>query len=163
MQMLPFSQIWYIRFSVLVKLKQFSTVEVESETFGDLDKPDLYHEFYPAEAAASTTSDEGSSSPPPTGSMVPYGLRLLLAELPQHLNKPHEATDRLARMLFVVRKLLARLKEEPKNAASLELWRIREIQVLRSIVNCALLQKVFGSNDAVFLLLLLGCLCRILY
>ena len=40
-------QIWYIRFSLLVKLKQFSMVEVESETFGDLDKADLYHEFYP--------------------------------------------------------------------------------------------------------------------
>ena len=50
-------QIWYIRFGMLVKLKQFSMVEVEAEAFGDLDKPDLYHEFYSV-----TSGDPASQS-----------------------------------------------------------------------------------------------------
>jgi len=121
---------------MLVKLKQFSMVEVEAEAFGDLDKPDLYHEFY------SVTSGEpaSQSSAPLTGSMVPFGMRLLLAELPQNLNRPHEAVDRLSRVLFVVRKILRGQSDRESVAA--RLWQRREVQVLHSIVNCAILQKV---------------------
>jgi len=47
----------------MVKLKQFSNVEVEAEPFGDLDKPDMYHEFYP------------EVDPLRKGSMVPFQFR----------------------------------------------------------------------------------------
>lgn len=30
-----------------MKLQKYSYAEVEGATFGDLDKPDLYYEFYP--------------------------------------------------------------------------------------------------------------------
>ena len=30
-----------------MKLRQFSVAEVEAEAFGDLDRPDLYFQFYP--------------------------------------------------------------------------------------------------------------------
>ena len=42
-----FLQLWSTRLSLLVKLKQFSNAEVEAEAFGDLDRPDLYFEYYP--------------------------------------------------------------------------------------------------------------------
>lgn len=130
-------KIWYIRFGMLVKLKQFSMVEVEAEAFGDLDKPDLYHEFY----SATSGEPASQSSAPLTGSMVPFGMRLLLAELPQNLNRPHEAIDRLSRVLFVVRKIIK--GQSDKESVAAQLWQRREVQVLHSIVNCAILQKDF--------------------
>ena len=110
---------------MLVKLKQFSMVEVEAEAFGDLDKPDLYYQFYP------------EAFPGRSGSMVPFGLRLLLAELPQHLNKHHEAVDRLYALLAVIRRLI----EDGKGGTD-AFWQQREIQVLHRLANCALMQKV---------------------
>ena len=44
---------------MLVKLKQFSMVEVEAEAFGDLDKPDLYHEFYSATSGEPASQSSG--------------------------------------------------------------------------------------------------------
>ena len=75
--------------------------------------------------------------------MVPFGMRLLLAELPQNLNRPHEAIDRLSRVLFVVRKIIKGQSDEESVAA--QLWQRREVQVLHSIVNCAILQKVISK------------------
>ena len=67
--------------------------EVEAEAFGDLDRPDLYFQFYP--------DMYGSRR----GSMVPFAFRLLLAELPQYLSKHHDALDRLYALLAIVRKV----------------------------------------------------------
>ena len=44
---------------MLVKLKQFSMVEVEAEAFGELDKPDLYHEFYPVTSGEPASQSSG--------------------------------------------------------------------------------------------------------
>jgi hypothetical protein len=41
-------QLWFTRLSLFLKLKQFSNAEVEAEPFGDLDRPDLYYDYYPA-------------------------------------------------------------------------------------------------------------------
>jgi len=145
-------KIWYIRFSMLVKLKQYSMVEVEAEAFGDLDRPDLYYEFYQPDQPVVG----GTPNRPRIGSMVPFGFRLLLAELPQNLNKHHETIDRLHALLSVIRKILANLQSgKLENGSSpvqsstselaeyLEVWKRREIQVLHSLANCALIQKDF--------------------
>ena len=76
-----------------MKLRQFSVAEVEAEAFGDLDRPDLYFQFYP--------DMYGSRR----GSMAPFAFRLLLAELPQYLSKHHDALDRLYALLAIVRKV----------------------------------------------------------
>ncbi len=86
-------QIWFARLALLVKLRQFSVAEVEAEAFGDLDRPDLYFQFYQ------------EMYPKRTGSMVPFGFRLLLAELPQYLGKQHETLDRLYSLLGKVRQV----------------------------------------------------------
>ena len=81
--------------TALLKLKQLTTVETEAAAFGNLENGvDLYYEFYPEQY--------GSRQ----GSMVPFGFRVLLAELPLHVGKPLEAMDRLYHLLAVVDKLL---------------------------------------------------------
>ena len=87
-------QIWFTRIALLVKLRQFSVAEVEAEAFGgDLDRPDLYFQFYPDMYGGRR------------GSMAPFAFRLLLAELPQYLSKHHDALDRLYALLAIVRKV----------------------------------------------------------
>ncbi len=84
-------QIWFARLSLLVRLRQFSVAEVEAEAFGDLDRPDLYFQYYPE-------MYPGGRS----GAMAPFGFRLLLAELPQYLGKQHETLDRIHALLAKV-------------------------------------------------------------
>jgi hypothetical protein len=141
-----------VRLFLLVQLKQFSTVEVEAEVFGDLDKPDLYYEYY-SRIEPHNSQDLDVNK---VGSMVPFGFRLLLAELPQYLGKHHEAIDRLHQLLATVDKILKNLKnnrlenaqipgpnENNDNTASIQLWNKRKQKVLYTISNCALLQKDF--------------------
>ena len=61
-------QVWWLRLALMVKLKHFSVAEAEAAAFGDLDKPDLFYEYYPEQY------------PGRKGSLVPWPLRLLLAE-----------------------------------------------------------------------------------
>uniref|UniRef100_A0A3B4F3J7 Trafficking protein particle complex subunit 12 n=1 Tax=Pundamilia nyererei TaxID=303518 RepID=A0A3B4F3J7_9CICH len=76
-------QLWFVRLALLTKLGLFQNAELEFEPFGNLDQPDLYYEYYP------------TVYPGRKGSMVPFSMRLLHAELPQYLAKPQEALDRL--------------------------------------------------------------------
>uniref|UniRef100_A0A3Q4MGB1 Trafficking protein particle complex subunit 12 n=1 Tax=Neolamprologus brichardi TaxID=32507 RepID=A0A3Q4MGB1_NEOBR len=77
-------QLWFVRLALLTKLGLFQNAELEFEPFGNLDQPDLYYEYYP------------TVYPGRKGSMVPFSMRLLHAELPQYLAKPQEALDRLS-------------------------------------------------------------------
>ena len=145
-------KVWYIRLFLLVQLKQFSTVEVEAEPFGDLDNPDLYYEYY-NRIEPQYQQESGMQK---IGSMVPFGFRLLLAELPQHLGKHHEAIDRLHQLLATIEKMLKNMKnntpensqttecnENAERVSTLQLWKKRKRSVLYTISNCAIMQKDF--------------------
>ena len=88
-------RIWHVRIALLLKLKQFNTVETEAGSFGNLDNVDLYYQHYPELHGQERQ-----------GSMVPFGFRVLLAELPLHLGKPLEAMDRLYSLMARVDRLL---------------------------------------------------------
>ena len=79
-------------------MKQFNTVEDEAAAFGDLDKVDLCYDYYPSQYGGRE------------GSMVSFGFRILLAELPLHLGKPLDAMDRLYALLTKVEQLLQKGK-----------------------------------------------------
>uniref|UniRef100_A0A8D0D6R2 Trafficking protein particle complex subunit 12 n=1 Tax=Sander lucioperca TaxID=283035 RepID=A0A8D0D6R2_SANLU len=111
-------QLWFVRLALLTKLNLFQNAELEFEPFGNLDQPDLYYEYYP------------TVYPGRRGSMVPFSMRLLHAELPQYLVKPQEALDRLHNLKTVC--LAVR---------SLKLWRSRLSRVMYSMANCLLLMK----------------------
>ncbi|XP_053443083.1 trafficking protein particle complex subunit 12 isoform X2 [Nycticebus coucang] len=91
-------QLWFVRLALLVKLGLFQNAEMEFEPFGNLDQPDLYYEYYP------------HVYPGRRGSMVPFSMRILHAELQQYLGNPQESLDRLHRVKTVCSKILSHLE-----------------------------------------------------
>ncbi|XP_013928449.1 PREDICTED: trafficking protein particle complex subunit 12-like [Thamnophis sirtalis] len=91
-------QIWFVRLALLVKLSLYQNAEVEFEPFGNLDQPDLYYEYYP------------HVYPGRKGSMVPFSMRILHAELQQYLGNPQESLDRLHNMKTICTKILDNLE-----------------------------------------------------
>uniref|UniRef100_A0A672HUK4 Trafficking protein particle complex subunit 12 n=1 Tax=Salarias fasciatus TaxID=181472 RepID=A0A672HUK4_SALFA len=130
-------QLWFVRLALLTKLNLFQNAELELEPFGNLDQPDLYYEYYP------------TVYPGRRGSMVPFSMRLLHAELPQYLAKPQEALDRLHILKTILENLEKGLAEDgsmitvtqENRQASLKLWRSRLSRVMYSMANCLLLMK----------------------
>ncbi|XP_069573556.1 trafficking protein particle complex subunit 12 isoform X3 [Brachyistius frenatus] len=134
-------QLWFVRLALLTKLSLFQNAELEIEPFGNLDQPDLYYESYP------------TVYPGRRGSMVPFSMRLLHAELPQYLAKPQEALDRLHSLKTVCLAILENLEKglaedgsmitltQENRQASLKLWRSRLSRVMYSMANCLLLMK----------------------
>ncbi|EGW10648.1 trafficking protein particle complex subunit 12 isoform X1 [Cricetulus griseus] len=134
-------QLWFVRLALLVKLGLFQNAEVEFEPFGNLDQPDLYYEYYP------------HVYPGRRGSMVPFSMRILHAELQQYLGNPQDSLDRLHRVKTVCSKILANLEQglaedgglssvtQESRQASIQLWRSRLGRVLYSMANCLLLMK----------------------
>ncbi|XP_062863120.1 trafficking protein particle complex subunit 12 [Trichomycterus rosablanca] len=134
-------QLWFVRLALLVKLNMFQNAELEFEPFGYLDQPDLYYEYYP------------TVYPARRGSMVPFSMRVLHAELPQYINKPQESLDRLHSMKSICQKILSNLEEslaedgsmmtltQENRQASIQLWRSRLCRVMYSMANCLLMMK----------------------
>ncbi|KAJ6665883.1 hypothetical protein lerEdw1_001355 [Lerista edwardsae] len=91
-------QLWFVRLALLVKLGLFQSAEMEFEPFGNLDQSDLYYEYYP------------HVYPGRKGSMVPFSMRILHAELQQYLGNPQESLDRLHSMKTICAKILDNLE-----------------------------------------------------
>ncbi|XP_007946317.1 trafficking protein particle complex subunit 12 [Orycteropus afer afer] len=134
-------QLWFVRLALLVKLGLFQNAEMEFEPFGNLDQPDLYYEYYP------------HVYPGRRGSMVPFSMRILYAELQQYLGNPQESLDRLHRMKTICSKILTNLEQglaedgsmsnitQENRQASIQLWRSRLGRVMYSMANCLLMMK----------------------
>ncbi|KAL6105101.1 trappc12 [Pungitius sinensis] len=134
-------QLWFVRLALLTKLNLFQNAELEFEPFGNLDQPDLYYEYYP------------TVYPGRRGSMVPFSMRLLHAELPQYMAKPQEALDRLHNLKTVCLAILENLEKglaedgsmitltQENRQVSQKLWRSRLNRVMYSMANCLLLMK----------------------
>lgn len=142
-------QLWFTRFILLAKIKRYDVLTKEVEAFGELNKPDLFYQFYP-----DIYSDR-------VGSMVPFSLRLLLAELPSHVSNDNEAMDKLYVLLEVINKMLTNLREgktedgsatlesEQDKEESIKLWNDRKIRVMHSVANCAISMKQYRHAQSV--------------
>uniref|UniRef100_G3WLA2 Trafficking protein particle complex subunit 12 n=1 Tax=Sarcophilus harrisii TaxID=9305 RepID=G3WLA2_SARHA len=134
-------QLWFVRLALLVKLSLFQNAEMEFEPFGNLDQPDLYYEYYP------------HVYPGRRGSMVPFSMRILHAELQQYLGNPQESLDRLHNLKTICSKILRNLEQglaedgsmnnitQENRHASVQLWRSRLGRVMYSMANCLLMMK----------------------
>lgn len=147
----PYSiQLWFCRLALLIKLKLFPQAEREFEPFGNLDSPDLYYEYYQ------------DVFPMRRGSLVPFDMRILHAELPQHIGRTQDCLDRLCYMMAVVAKMLSNLDDglaedgsmlelnEASRKVSKELWQLREVRILYSLGSCLLGMKHYGSAIEIY-------------
>ncbi|XP_028578287.2 trafficking protein particle complex subunit 12 isoform X3 [Podarcis muralis] len=135
-------QLWFVRLALLMKLGLFQNAEMEFEPFGNLDQADLYYEYYP------------NVYPGRKGSMVPFSMRILHAELQQYLGNPQESLDRLHSMKTICTKILDNLEcgfaedgsmttiTQENRQASVQLWRSRLGRVMYSTANCLLMMKI---------------------
>ncbi|XP_044263196.1 trafficking protein particle complex subunit 12 [Tribolium madens] len=134
-------QLWFTRIALLVKIKAFGIAQSEAAPFGQLDKPDVFYQFYP----------EMYGGRP--GSIASFSFRLLLSELPMHCGKPNDSLTKLYSMKSTIKQMLDNLKQglsedgspieisELDRTDSIRLWMGRETRVMHSIVNCALALK----------------------
>lgn len=103
------------RIALLVKLHLYSVAQTELDSFGDFDRPDLYFDFH----ADIYPEHQGFSCCQISilllhcllwifvgGSLVPFSLRLLYAELPQYLGSYNESLDKLYKLLHVSQMVL---------------------------------------------------------
>ncbi|EUB54407.1 Tetratricopeptide repeat protein [Echinococcus granulosus] len=148
----PFSsQLWLVRFVLLKQTRQFDLLERELAAFDRLDNPDVYFEhapdLYPRRKVLSAS----------IGSMIPFSLRLLHAELPHHLNRSGEALDRLYFLAAVVARVISNLENgytedgsesypnEAYKISSLVIWRRRESKILAICLSIYLANQDYPS------------------
>jgi len=131
-------QIWFVRIALLVKLRMFSSAEAELNAFKEFDAPDLYYQYYPE-------LYQGKK-----GSIVPFSLRLIHAELPQHNGRPNVALDRLYALLEKVDQVIGHLEQglsedgtqwpetqdETEMKGLADLWKLRRLRLHYAIGNC---------------------------
>ncbi|XP_077990905.1 trafficking protein particle complex subunit 12-like [Glandiceps talaboti] len=143
-------QIWFTRIALMMKLRLFGTAEKEMEAFGNLDRPDIFYEFYP------------DMYPGKRGSMVPFSFRVLHAELPQYNGKPQDTIDRLYYLHAITSKIISNLEtgfaedgsgieiSDDNRKVSIKLWKSRLTRILYSIGNCLMLMKDYNQASLVF-------------
>ena len=92
---------WAVRLSLLAFLGRYGEAMEEMKTFGELDQPDLYYQYnrhnYPNHTGERRKDGEGVSwyiTLPLLGSMVPFSMRVLHAELPMHCNNHQLSLNR---------------------------------------------------------------------
>lgn len=137
-------QIWFVRISLLVRLRMFSSAEAEINNFRDFESPDLYYQFYQ------------KIYPGQEGSMVPFSFRLLHAELPQHNGNFNLTLDRLYSLLTKVKSVHGNLLKGLTEAGEknehitekgiqdrIKLWGMRIIRIHYSLANCFLGMKEY--------------------
>ncbi|KAI3834099.1 hypothetical protein MKW92_008827 [Papaver armeniacum] len=129
----PHEHLIYLCYNVLAltKLRKFIEASEELDTLEDFESSQYKYETYP------------QVYPNRFGSMVPFTLRWIHAELPMRLGNRGETLDRLYLLLDFVREKL-RIKELEKFDVSVENWRKREGFVINSISNHHLSNKEFG-------------------
>ncbi|KAI3883645.1 hypothetical protein MKX03_016327 [Papaver bracteatum] len=129
----PHEHLIYLCYNVLAltKLRKFIEASEELDTLEEFESSQYKYETYP------------QIYPNRFGSMVPFTLRWIHAELPMRLGNRGETLDRLYLLLDFVREKL-RIKELEKVDVSVENWRKREGFVINSISNHHLSNKEFG-------------------
>ena len=86
-------RLWYCRILALARLRMYSTAQAELDRLGDLDRVDFAYESQPL------------LFPGKRGSMVPFELRVIYAQLPACQGDPATSIDRIYDLIISCRKV----------------------------------------------------------
>lgn len=126
----PHEHLVYLTYNTLglMKLRKFSDAVKEIESLEDgIDNVIYSYENYP------------QHYPGRVGSMAPFALRWLYAELPSRVGDRQESVDRFYMLLDYVREKMSK-----SGSGSGDIWRKREGLVVNSIISHHLSHKEFG-------------------
>ncbi|XP_043718667.1 trafficking protein particle complex subunit 12-like [Telopea speciosissima] len=129
----PHEHLIYLSYNVLalMKLRKFGDAVEELDSLEDFESSQYKYESYP------------DHYPNRSGSMVPFVLRWLHAEIPDRLGKRQETLDRLYTLLDFIR---TKLKERESKSIDfcIKRWKKREAFMVNSISSHHLSHKEFG-------------------
>ncbi|EDQ84223.1 uncharacterized protein MONBRDRAFT_30457 [Monosiga brevicollis MX1] len=135
-------QVWLIRAIMMIKFKLHEALASELDSFGGWDRPDLFYQAYP------------NKYPHRTGSMVPFSLRFIHAELPLHSKQSLLTMDRFCLLRAVCNQALATVPEDAAMSSQQrlvrELWVARLRRVILSLSNLLLRLNDLSSASAMF-------------
>uniref|UniRef100_A0A914XBR1 Trafficking protein particle complex subunit 12 n=1 Tax=Plectus sambesii TaxID=2011161 RepID=A0A914XBR1_9BILA len=90
-------ELWCVRFQLLMALKMNTLLHSELETFGDLEAPDMFFQYYP------------EIYPMKRGSMVPFSMRVIHAEAAKFTPNPSDALTRLNKLIANINAIMSNL------------------------------------------------------
>ena len=100
-----------------MKLKLYKEAELELKQFENFEKREFFYEY------------QQNSYPNRKGSNVPFGLRVLNAELPLFLGRSDESVSNLYKLLHTVNKIIEQLTKNEENESKFDinfilLWKL---------------------------------------
>eukprot|EP00730_Choanoeca_flexa_P018817 TRINITY_DN9169_c0_g1_i2.p1 TRINITY_DN9169_c0_g1~~TRINITY_DN9169_c0_g1_i2.p1 ORF type:complete len:654 (+),score=154.20 TRINITY_DN9169_c0_g1_i2:1-1962(+) len=134
-------QVWLVRSTLMLKFKLFDQLAQELDSFGSWDRADLWYEAYP------------TTFPSLSGSIVPFSLRLIHAQLPSYIHRQRLAMDRLCVLKSVCEKTIKQLNEMDTSsdvARAIAVWQHRRTHVLCSLSNCLLILQDYSNAAAMY-------------
>lgn len=138
----PYSlQIWFFRIAALMKLKFFKEAQFELTQFENFNKIQFYYENYPETYSAAEQRK---------GCMVPFGLRILNAELSIYLGKSDISIANLYKILETTEEIFEKNIKNNKHGDGLKIWSERKAKVLFSIANILTMKKHYEKTFEIF-------------
>ncbi|CAD5206438.1 unnamed protein product [Bursaphelenchus okinawaensis] len=112
-------EIWNCRFQLLMALEMHSVLKEEMAAFNELDAPDLYFEFRSVYRRLEYV-----------GSVVPFQLRLIHAEVPRFSDNPEHVFSRLGKLEENTKTVLAAMEDDMHKSV----WekRLEAVQLVRA-------------------------------
>ncbi|KAI8052132.1 hypothetical protein BDF22DRAFT_690144 [Syncephalis plumigaleata] len=123
-------KLWYCRVLALCKLRLYQLAQTELDGLGELDRAELYYDSHPG------------LFPDQSGSMVPFELRVLHAQLPACLGDIQYSIDRIYALIVYCKRMANVMSESSKqeDRDMTEVWQAREAPLL--LIVCRYLMQL---------------------
>jgi hypothetical protein len=135
-------EIWNCRFQLMMALKMHKLAFEEMATFGELDSPDLYFQYHPEYKQKNYI-----------GTLVPFNLRIIHAELPKYSAEMSKSYKRLCKLVENIESIISQnqlISDHKcvwqKRLEAVELTKARFLYALNDTSNVVALYRQIASR-----------------